>query len=468
MKIISLIAENVKGLKAVEIVPDDTLQIISGKNGQGKSSVMDSIWLAIGGGEASKGSNTTRAIRDGQESASVTLDLGDIIVTRKWTSNDKSTLKVESKDGTQFKSPQTMLNNLIGKLSFDPLAFSNLDNKKQIETLMSMVELPKDPAIIDLEKKSIFEERTILNREIKSLKLQLENKPDFDEDLPEEEILSSDILKEMQTAQKVHNQFQDKKREYAEKELEITKELTIHEDTEDEIKMLRLKIQQLSSEQDTRLEKISTLKNEKHKLEQEVNEFIAPDLQAINERASQVETLNKKIREKNHFDALDNQLTAKSQVSENFTLKIKELEEEKQQMIQEANFPIDGLSFDEDGVLYNGVPLKQCSSAERLKVSMAIAMSLNPKLKVIRIMDGSLLDSNNLSLIKDMAGEKDYQIWVEQVDESGTVGIVIENGEVKSLNQPKEIKDNKEPVTKISKDISEQESLNEKMMNLSF
>ena len=49
MKIIELQAENVKRLKAVDITPDGTLQIIGGRNAQGKSAVLDSIWLALGG-----------------------------------------------------------------------------------------------------------------------------------------------------------------------------------------------------------------------------------------------------------------------------------------------------------------------------------------------------------------------------------------------------------------------------------
>jgi hypothetical protein len=99
--------------------------------------------------------------------------------------------------------------------------------------------------------------------------------------------------------------------------------------------------------------------------------------------------------------------------------------------MKDAKFPIEGLSFGEDGVLYNGVPFKQCSAAERLKVSMAMAMALNPKLRVIRILDGSLLDSTNMNLIQEMVKEKDYQVWIEVVDESGKVGITIEGGEVK-------------------------------------
>ena len=45
MKIIELQAENVKRLKAVDITPDGTLQVIGGRNAQGKSSVLDAETL---------------------------------------------------------------------------------------------------------------------------------------------------------------------------------------------------------------------------------------------------------------------------------------------------------------------------------------------------------------------------------------------------------------------------------------
>lgn len=49
MKIISLQAENVKRLTAVSITPDGNLVQISGRNGQGKTSVLDAIWWALEG-----------------------------------------------------------------------------------------------------------------------------------------------------------------------------------------------------------------------------------------------------------------------------------------------------------------------------------------------------------------------------------------------------------------------------------
>ena len=76
-------------------------------------------------------------------------------------------------------------------------------------------------------------------------------------------------------------------------------------------------------------------------------------------------------------------------------------------------------------------PFEQASDAERLRASCAIAMRGDAKLRVLRVRDGSLLDPDSLALLREMAEAADYQVWVEQVDVSGKIGIVIEDGRVK-------------------------------------
>jgi len=104
---------------------------------------------------------------------------------------------------------------------------------------------------------------------------------------------------------------------------------------------------------------------------------------------------------------------------------------QKEEAIMSAKPPIQGLNIDSEGVTFNNIPFTQLSSSEQLKVSLAIAMAMNPKLRVIRIMDGSLLDKENMKIISDMIKEKDYQVWIERVEEDGNVGITIEDGQVK-------------------------------------
>jgi len=60
---------------------------------------------------------------------------------------------------------------------------------------------------------------------------------------------------------------------------------------------------------------------------------------------------------------------------------------------------------------------------------------LNPKLKVLRISDWTLLDNESKKVVRQMAREFGYQIWAEEVDESGNVGFYIEEGEIKAENE---------------------------------
>ena len=142
-------------------------------------------------------------------------------------------------------------------------------------------------------------------------------------------------------------------------------------------------------------------------------------------RRFEIERRAQKIR-------LSEEAIAKEAEADAFDAAMTERNRAKQAAIDRSDLPIPGLGLVNEEVTYNGVPLAQASSAEQLRVSMAMAMAANPQIRVIRITDGSLLDSSNMALIAEMAAEADFQVWVERVDESGEVGVVIEDGGVKA------------------------------------
>ena len=195
MKIVSLEAENVKNLRAVCIKPDGSAIVVGGDNEQGKTCVLDSIEYALNGAA----SIPSQPIRKGQSKARVVLDLGDLVVTRTFTAKGTN-LTVKNKDGATFASPQAMLDKLVGELSFDPLAFSKMDAKRQSEVLKKLVGLDFDS--LNLEYNKSFEERTVINREGKTLKASLDQMIKHD-DTPDKEVSVSDLSKEY--AQAVEN-----------------------------------------------------------------------------------------------------------------------------------------------------------------------------------------------------------------------------------------------------------------------
>jgi DNA repair exonuclease SbcCD ATPase subunit len=414
MRIIKLTAENVKRLKAVEITPDGDVVVIAGRNGQGKSSVLDSIWYALEGGTALKG--TKRPLRDGEDHGAITLDLGDIVVTRTFTGNGTS-LTVSNADGSAtFNSPQKMLDKLIGSLSFDPLGFTQMDEKTQLATLVDLVELPFDLDEMADKRQTLYAHRTEAGRELKALQGQLAALAAPDDDTPTEEVSATTILDEQNAHMRLVENYQAAQERVA---------ALVSDRTEMAAAVAALEAE-LDAARDTLAQDdlaIAAAKEAAEALE-------APPEVDFHERLAGVEDTNRRVREAKSYAETAGVVERIAHTIAAFTEGIELLDKEKESALSAATLPIDGLSFDDSGVTYNGIPFSQCSSAEQLRVSMAMAMALNPEIRVIRIMDGSLLDSENMGLIAEMAAEKDYQVWAEVVDESGKVGITIEDGEV--------------------------------------
>lgn len=402
MKIIELRAENIKRLRAVEITPSGDMVVIGGNNAQGKSSVLDAIWLALGGGKASK--ETPLPIRDGEEKASVRLDLGDLVVTRSWTRKGTS-LKVENAEGAQYKSPQSMLDALVGQLSFDPLAFTRLSPKEQREALLDLVDLDVDLDALDAEAKQVYQQRTDVGRQGKAIG----DIPAIDDDLPKNEESMSEWVQRLGEAQETENYL-------------ATTSVQL-DNAEVDIRNAEAEIARLESLIETRT------KEAKH-LQQVLADTERPDLRMIQLKIGSVEDTNAKIRANNAAKA---RLREKVELRERYsalTDRLTELDEQKASALASASFPVAGLSFNESGVLYNGVPLSQASSAEQIRVSLAMGMALNPRLKVLMIKDGSLLDANSMAAIREQIADGDYQLWLERVGDADKGAVIIEDGQV--------------------------------------
>lgn len=405
MKIIKLEAENYKRLRAVTIEPDITgnLVVISGKNGQGKSSVLDAITAALGGVDSK---STPKPIREGADNARIVLETEDLIVTRKFNHNGGSTLRVVARDGSTFTKGQAKLDTLLGRLSLDPLAFTRMSDKDQRAQLLDLVKLPFDPAELDAERAKAYEERTLVNRAIKNLG----ELPEVDEDLPTDEVSQSALFDRLTTAQgQAHTIQQETALSNS-----LLNEMAY---TEEKIKALQARLSELVESYDAQEALVKALPQPE-------------DVEAIRTEIAGAEERNTLIRANNHARAKHEEATRLQAKSDAFTAELQRIDKTKTDGLAEADMPVEGLSFDQDGVLFQGVPFKQASTAEQMRVSLAMAIALNPELRVIRMEDASVLDSDSLKIVQDEAEKHDFQVWLEMVDEHGAQGIEIVDGEV--------------------------------------
>lgn len=403
MKIKLLIVTNLKKVKHVEITPEDNVIVIAGKNESGKTSVLDAILWAMTGKMGMKGIN--KPIREGEEEAEVVLEIDNFVVRRCWKDNERSYLTVANKDNNiQYKSPQSMLDGFLGKLSLDPLEFTLLNSKEQRDLLLEVLDLKNELDKIEETKKYIYDKRTVIGREIKTYEGQLKGLKYPKKDLPKKTISISELSKKIEKAKDYNDKlYEDKK------------------NIEENLRKIKLYNEQIKG-----------LKKEIELLTKDIKDKKFKDLKIIRKKIEKAEIINEKIREAEKYrEVSDIVVKRKSEVGE-LTDEIRNLDKNKLKLLKSKEMPIKDLTIDEEAVSYKNIPFNQLASSEQLKVSMAMAM--NPKLRVIRITDGSLLDDDNMRVIEEMAKKFDYQIWLERVAIDKFADIVLVDGEIKNRN----------------------------------
>jgi hypothetical protein len=417
MHIVKLESENIKRLKAVSITPQDNMVTIGGQNAQGKSSVLDSIAYALGG----KRAVCDRPIREGQDRARVVCELDDLVVTRTFTKSGGGTLTVSNRDGTRHTSPQRILDQLTGKLTFDPLEFCRMEPRAQLETLKALVGL--DFTDMDRERQDLYDARTQVNREIKRVRAALQDMP-VHHDLPDEEVTVSELMAELKSRQDTNRANQAKRDELRSLDGRITKGREYVSDLKAQIDELQRKLNSAQGQLDH-------LQDCRDTLQEEVDTLADQEEQEILDRMENAQEVNRKIQEeKARLKAHEEHGTLETR-AQALTNEIQAIDQAKAKALREASFPVDGLSFDDSGVLLNGLPFSQASQAEQLRVSVAMGFAQNPELKVLLVRDGSLLDGNSLNLLDQMAMDHDGQVWIERVGEGDQCAVIIEDGVVK-------------------------------------
>lgn len=410
MKVIELHAENVKKIKAVDITPKADFIPVTGKNGSGKSSILDCIWWALGGKDAIQ----KKPIREGELSAKISLNLGDITVHRKFTEKGTA-LIVENAEGQRYTSPQSILDDLVGTLSVDPLEFSRMKSKDKFEMLRQVANIDLDfEGLADLDEKD-YEERRNTNRDLKAKEAQLEGVKLVAE-APDQPIDTAALMQDLDSIQSHNSNVQSdvlKKERY---EHEIAEHMRV-------ISELETKLKQEKFELESMKKLYSAIKVEELKDESQIREKLAG-----------ADRLNEGCRQNQKRKELIVDIRRLRETADSYTKEMEARQKQRDDALKAANLPVEGLSFSGEEILLNGVPFDQASSAEQLRASVGVAMAANPKLRILRIKDGSLLDDEGMNVLKSITDEHDYQVWVECVDTSGKVGLYMEDGAIAANN----------------------------------
>lgn len=424
MKLISMRVENIKGC---ELAACDfggrPVTVIGGNNAHGKSSYLDGLCMALGG----KKLFPRDPIKAGEEEASIRIKLqpeGDQDAILPWPctvtrtlvrSRDGSSyttmLEIESDDHMMAPSPQTLLDQFVDKgLLFDPLNFAQEKPAVQAQILRDLVGL--DFSKLDAKREKLYNQRTIINREIRDIQGRIRKRPDLDM-LPAEPIDVGELSREIQAAN-AHNSFIQAK--YAQ---QANLRQLIDAGT-DEIARLEARIQDLRQQKAARENQLQTVSDE-------LSNMVPKDLSEITAKMEQAEQTNRQFHQREEVLELIAERNHKQDQQQDLTRRIKKIDREKAEMATNAKWPIEGLGFGRDGIVFDGKSFSDLSSKEQFLCAVAIALHKNPRFRVAIIRDGSLLDEQSMRELAEIVASYNGQCLIERVGVE-QCHIVFENG----------------------------------------
>jgi hypothetical protein len=428
-------------IKAVHIIPKSEVITVQGSNGAGKSSLLNSIVMAFKGKKEFPEIPLRRGSKKGIIKISIDGDdtIGPFTITQNITEKS-STLTIKPDKILAGETPRSFLDKLIGKISFDPLQFINEEGKKQRRVLLGLIGIDVDK--FDQEEKSIYDERTIKGRELKVAQTKFECLKQYPDVRETEELKVGELSKKLQEAMENNQSIENRTA------------------ANFRLKESGIKIRNRIEEMQEELKKLGNefvLIRDRYSKERDLITELEPiNIDEINESISTIESTNVKIRANNTYVIEQANLKSIQDSYDSIERRLNLVRTNRINLIQEAKMPIDGLTFDDSGLLFNGIPLSQCSDGEKLMVSMGISMALNPTIRVVRIKDGSLLDKKNMAILGNMCKDKDFQLWLEKVNDrdgyenGGKVGIFIQEGYAEGSEVIEDVPE-PEPKSEVSK-----------------
>lgn len=409
---------------------------ITGANEEGKTSLLDGLrWCLTGARDIQ-----TDPIRSGENAADTWTDCGDFVVRRTYArraepgADGKSyttKLTITPKVGTPASgmTPQKLLDSIVGPLSFDPLVFMKAEDKQQYDMLRKLIK-DVDFDAIDRANAADYEARKNHNRDIKA-KRAAAAQIVVPANIPDDPIDDAALLAQITNAAQHNADIQKEEARVSGLYSELTETKSQYNRIQERIADLLANVSRLEEEAKIANDAAADL------IKQIEEAPVTPppiDISEVSAKLQEARRTNELVAQKRRRGALEREAAQLEFLVEDLDESIEARNQKKRNAVASADLGVPGLGLGEDRVFLNGYPINQASLARQIQVSLSIAMASNPTLKLIMIREGSSLDSESLAVISRMAEEWDGLVIIERVDESGKVGVVIEDGEVVAIN----------------------------------
>ena len=399
--------ENVKRIKAVSLCPTENgLTIIGGKNGQGKTSVLDAIAWALGGAKFAP----TTASREGSvlpPNLKITLSNG-LVVER---TGKNSTLKVTDAQGN--KGGQQLLDEFIEELALDLPKFLQASNKEKAQTLLQIIGVGEKLAKLDADESRLYNERHGIGV-IADQKRKFANEMPYYENVPKEVITASELIQKQQAILLRNAENQQKRQrvqEYCVKLEELRKKI---EEMQDKLYQMR--------------EEYSVTEESYRIAMKSVDELVDESTAEIESSLADIDAMNVKIRANLDREKASIEADTYKEQYDNLTECI-DVRQQKRDLLKGADLPLEGLTVENGELKYNGFAWDNMSASEQLKVATAIVRKLKPQCGFVLIDKLEQMDSDTLNEFGKWLEENELQAIATRVSTGEECSIIIEDGQ---------------------------------------
>lgn len=435
MRITKIKITNLFGIKEYEA--DGRSVELSGKNGAGKTSVIDAIRYGL-----TNKSDRDYIVRNGENEGEIIIETDNGIRINRKSRVSQSDYKSVKKDGREVGSPESFLRDIFTPLQLSPVEFMEMDKKQQNAIILDMIDYPWDMSKIrewfgeipdwvsydqnilavlhDIQSENgeYFQHRQDVNRDIRNKRAFIADiadsiPPGYDADKWENTNVGElyreieKIRKENETIERAKRLIENrsnKVRAYeADKEIELSaiekefsrKETYLKEtiaSLEEQIRSNKKELMGLNEKKEDKIQ----LADQKYRANiakydaelsqyEEYAQMEIKSTEELSEQARYVEEMKSHLNEYRRMENLMDEVENLISLSKALTDKIEKARTLPGEILQEAHIPIEGLTVKDGIPLIYGLPISNLSDGEKLDLCIDVAIQKPNGLQIILI-----------------------------------------------------------------------------------
>ena len=468
MKTTKIHIKNLFGISETEL--DGCSIEVTGSNGVGKTSIIDSIKYAL-----TNDSSRDYVIKNGESEGEIFIETDTGLTIDRKKRVNQADYKNIRQDGKPVQSPEAFVRELFTPLQIDPVKFTQMSRQEQNRIILDLIEFDWDlnwikekfgeiPQGVDYqqnilqvlndiqsEKGVYFQTRQDINREMRNKTAFIS---DIAKDIPQgfqaekwEAYDLSEAYTKITKAQEYNSRIEraklfkdsyDNKVRGFQAEMEIAvsnlksaiaaerEQLTSEiERKKAEIKAAEDKLNSLSDKIADKTKIFESEYREKvAKLDSDIkvaDEYTGKQLVNISAMQAEVKTaeeMKKHLNEYKRMKSMQDELETLEEHSKALTSKIELARELPGEILKTATIPVNGLTVKDGIPLINGLPISNLSEGEQLQLCVDVALSKPNSLQIILIDGAEKLSEKNRLEIYEKCKEKGLQFIATRTTDS--------------------------------------------------